>query len=236
MSLLSLDAVDYHLSEGGHDRTLISELSLVFAPGSFACLTGPSGCGKTTILSLLASVCVPHGGQIVHNGISVSKLDESARRDWRRSEVGMVFQTCRLIDVLTVSEHMALVARLRGQPGAAAEGEALARGLGLEELMNARPGQLSGGEKQRAALAQAMAHRPRILLADEPTAALDHANSKLVAKRLGKYARENNAIVVAVSHDQIMIDAADDVFEIDKPAWPCGSSVKIMHHIHDDDD
>ncbi len=235
MSLLSLDAIDFHLSEGGHARSLIEALSIDFAPGQFACITGPSGCGKTTILSLLASVCIPHGGQVVHDGLAVSALDEDARRRWRRDEVGMVFQTCRLIDVLTVTEHMALVAKLRGQPHAAAAGIELAHDLGLAELMHERPGQLSGGEKQRAALAQAMAHRPRILLADEPTAALDHANSALVARRLRRYAHESGAIVVAVSHDQIMMDAADDVVELSKPSGACGSSASILHHLHTDD-
>ncbi|MGL6043069.1 MAG: ABC transporter ATP-binding protein [Sandaracinobacteroides sp.] len=226
---LVLEEVSFHLREGGHERTLLERLSLVFEPGRFACLTGPSGCGKTTILTLLSTVIVPHGGAVLHDGIPVSRLSETGRRDWRRREVGLVFQTCRLIDVLTVREHMTLVGRLREGADAALEGVAIATSLGLGDLLSARPVQLSGGEKQRVALAQAMAHRPRILLADEPTAALDAANSALVARRLGDYARANGAVVVAVSHDHVMMEAADDLIALEKPTGLCGSSAEILH-------
>lgn len=230
---LQLASVAYHLSEGGHERTLLDRLSIDFEPGRFACLTGPSGCGKTTVLALLSTVVVPHGGEVLHNGQPVSTRGEADRRDWRRSQVGLVFQTCRLIDVLTVAEHMVLVGRLRGEAGAEEEGMAIASSLGLAQLLKSRPGQLSGGEKQRVALAQAMAHRPPILLADEPTAALDATNSALVARQLAAYARDKGAIVVAVSHDHVMMEAADDLVTLEKPTGLCGSSARILHHMEE---
>lgn len=211
---LALDGVDYALADGAARRSLLANCSLRFDPGRFTCLTGPSGCGKTTILSLLAGVCLPDRGRIMDGEQDIAALDEAARRAWRAARVGLVFQTCRLIDVLTVAEHMALVARLRGRPEAASEGIRRAMALGLGDRLNQLPGQLSGGEKQRVALAQALAHRPPIVLADEPTAALDRANAHVVADALKRYARESDAVVVSVSHDQAMIETADSVITL----------------------
>lgn len=211
---MALDAVDYQLTEGSAIRSLLSRCSIDFSPGKFTCLTGPSGCGKTTILSLLAGVCTPHAGRVMANGTDISALGSAARRQWRQHNVGMVFQTCRLIDVLSVAQHMELVARLRGSPEAAGNGMNVARSLGLGGKLDSRPGQLSGGEKQRAAFAQALANNPAVLLADEPTAALDKDNGAEIALQLRTYARARNATVVAVSHDRVMIDSADVVYAL----------------------
>lgn len=208
---LALVGVDYALIDGGGSRALLNDCSLRFQPGRFACLTGPSGCGKTTILSLLAGVCLPDRGQVLDGDTDIAALPDPARRAWRANRIGLVFQTCRLIDVLTVAEHMMLVARLRSRPEAAEEGIRRARSLGLADRLHQWPAQLSGGEKQRVALAQALAHRPAIVLADEPTAALDRENAERVAVALKAYAREHDAVVVAVSHDRTMIDTADEV-------------------------
>lgn len=210
---LQLDAVGYAIDNG---QPLIAQLSAVFRPGRLACLTGPSGAGKTTVLSLLGGIAVPQQGRVLHDAIAISASDSVARRLWRTAHVGFVFQTCRLIDVLTVRQHMALVARLRSAPAAAAAGVAMAEAFGLGDRLDALPGALSGGEKQRVALAQALAHRPAIVLADEPTAALDKRNALAVAAALADYARQHQAIVVTVSHDDILFDAADDVVRLEK--------------------
>jgi len=207
---MQLDRIDYALSEGGQRRLLLNGFSQAFQPGRFACLTGPSGTGKTTILSLMAGVVQPDGGHVLDGDTAISGLSVPARAMWRRASVGLVFQTCRLIDVLTVADHMALVARLRRQPEAQDAGHRLLAQFGLAGKLGQRPGQLSGGEKQRVALAQALAARPRVVLADEPTAALDRANAAAVAAALRHYAETTAAVVIAVSHDQVMIDAAHD--------------------------
>ncbi|WP_310497610.1 ATP-binding cassette domain-containing protein [Sandarakinorhabdus sp.] len=206
--MMRLAGVDYAISEGSGRRPLLSGMDLTFAAGAFTCLTGASGTGKTTILSLLAGVCLPDAGLVLDGDTPLSAMREAARTAWRRAHVGMVFQTCRLIDVLTAAEHMALVARLRGHAEAEENGLALLDRLGLADKKNSRPGQLSGGEKQRVALAQALASRPRIVLADEPTAALDRTNAEFVAQTLRDYARQSGAVVVAVSHDDAMIQNA----------------------------
>jgi putative ABC transport system ATP-binding protein len=212
MSLM-LDAVDYRIDPA---QPLIAGLSARFEPGRVACLIGPSGAGKTTVLSLLGAIATPQAGQILHRGAAVSAGGAAARRAWRTAHVGFVFQTCRLIDVLTVRQHMALVARLRGHAEAEASGVALAGALGLGDKLDALPGALSGGEKQRVALAQALAHRPAIVLADEPTAALDNRNAGAVAQVLRDYAGTHSGIVVAVSHDDALITAADDIVRLEK--------------------
>ncbi|WP_313670397.1 ATP-binding cassette domain-containing protein [Sandarakinorhabdus sp.] len=213
---MRLDAIDYRLPDATERRLLLNQLSAAFVPGRFACITGPSGTGKTTILSLLAGVVTPDGGRVLDGDCNVAALSPQQRSAWRRDSVGLVFQTCRLIDVLTVADHMALVARLRGQPAAQATGTGLLRQLGLADKAGHRPGQLSGGEKQRVALAQALAASPRIVLADEPTAALDRDNAAIVAQSLRDYAERCGAVVVSVSHDSVMIDAAHDEVRLAK--------------------
>jgi len=214
--MMQLHDVTYSLPEGNQRRLLLNQLSLAFAPGRFACITGPSGTGKTTILSLLAGVVAPDAGCVLDKDVDISSLSPEERSAWRRASVGLVFQTCRLIDVLTVGDHLALVARLRQAPGSLATGTRMLARLGLADKLGHRPGQLSGGEKQRVALAQALASHPRIVLADEPTAALDRENALFVAHTLHQYAETTGAVVVAVSHDAAMIESAHDQVALSK--------------------
>jgi putative ABC transport system ATP-binding protein len=214
---LVLENVSHVAGDGAARHAVLATIDTRFDAGSFACLTGPSGAGKTTAMSILAGVVLPSSGVVRHGGLSISDLPDTARRRWRRRHVGLVFQTCRLFDILTADEHMALVARLRGIPAARDAGRRWLQRLGLGDRLHHRPGQLSGGEKQRVALAQALAASPSILLADEPTAALDAANAEIVACTLARYAHEAGAIVIAVSHDSVMFDAADRRIELEKP-------------------
>ncbi len=217
LAALVLDGVSHVAGTGAGRTAVLGRLDIRFEPGQFACLSGPSGAGKTTALSILAGVVTPSSGRLRHRDRTISELPDLARRDWRRRHVGLVFQTCRLFDILTADEHMALVARLRGNPAALASGRDWLRRLGLGDRLQHRPAQLSGGEKQRVALAQALAAAPAVLLADEPTAALDAFNSEIVANTLASYAVETNAIVIAVSHDRVMFDACHRRIELQKP-------------------
>ncbi|QMW23413.1 ABC transporter ATP-binding protein [Sandaracinobacteroides saxicola] len=216
MSALRLEGVAHAMGEGAARRAVLAKADRAFVPGRFACLTGPSGAGKTTMLSILAGVVLPEEGVVRHGAVAVSALGEAGRLDWRRRQVGMVFQTNRLIDILTVDEHLQMVARLRGRPEAVAAGRDWLVRLGLADKGSQRPGQLSGGEKARVALAQALAVEPAVLLADEPTAALDRANAEMVAAALHTYAEREGRIVVAVSHDAAMIGAAHDEVRLEK--------------------
>jgi putative ABC transport system ATP-binding protein len=212
-----LEGVSHSAGSGAGRTAVLAPLTLALQPGCFVCVSGPSGAGKTTALSILAAVVTPTRGTLHHGSQSISILPEPARRDWRRRHVGLVFQTCRLFDILSADEHMALVARLRGNPAAHEAGRHWLARLGLGDRLHQRPGQLSGGEKQRVALAQALAAAPAVLLADEPTAALDAANAEIVAQTLARYADETGAVVVAVSHDRVMFNAAHHCVELEKP-------------------
>lgn len=217
MAALTMDGVSHVAGIGAERHAVLAPLDIRFDQGSFACLTGPSGAGKTTALSILACVVQPSTGAVRHGDRDVSGMPEMARREWRRRHVGLVFQTCRLFDILNADEHMALVARLRGNPAAQETGRRWLQRLGLGDRLHHRPGQLSGGEKQRVALAQALAAEPSVLLADEPTAALDAQNAEIVARTLSGYAEETGAIVIAVSHDRVMFDAAHRRVELERP-------------------
>lgn len=206
--MLALDDIRLCIGDGQDQRRIFDGLSLAFADHQFHCLSGPSGSGKTTVLSLLAGIVVPESGSVAHRGLRLSTLNAQARLAWRVKTIALAFQTNRLIDILTVSEHLALVARIRGDPDAQARGEAWIARFGLADKLRHRPAQLSGGEKARVALAQALAAATPVLLADEPTAALDSANAAFVAATLREYAESSGATVIAVSHDAAMIDLA----------------------------
>ncbi|MFZ4747161.1 MAG: ABC transporter ATP-binding protein [Sphingomonas sp.] len=215
---LVLTDVAHVIVEGAQRQPVLASLTRRFAPGTFTCVAGPSGAGKTTLLSIIAGVLAPTSGTVSHGKTPVTSLSRPQRQQWRNKEVALVFQTCRLIDVLTVAEHMALVGRLRSRPDATASGLAWVEKLGLGHRLSQRPADLSGGEKQRVALAQALAAAPSLLLADEPTAALDPVNARTVAEAIGHYARESGAVVIAVSHDATMFDAASDRLQLERPA------------------
>jgi putative ABC transport system ATP-binding protein len=206
--MMSINDIRLSIGDGQERRRLFDGLSLAFADRHFHCLSGPSGSGKTTVLSLLAGIVLPETGSVAHRGVRLSALNERGRRAWRVKTIALAFQTNRLIDILTVSEHLALVARIRGDPAAQARGEDWIARFGLAGKLRHRPAQLSGGEKARVALAQALAAATPVLLADEPTAALDNTNAAFVAATLRDYAETSGATVIAVSHDSAMIDAA----------------------------
>jgi ABC-type lipoprotein export system ATPase subunit len=213
---LVLHDVAHSMAEAGKPRQVLAPISHAFHPGRFHVVGGPSGAGKTTLLSILALCVRPTLGQVSWGEDDLTLLPAAAQAQWRRRHLGLIFQTSRLVSVMTVAEHVQLAAAIRQQPAAAARGLAILAALGLAERRGQLPAQLSGGEKQRVALAQALCAQPAILLADEPTAALDRGNAARVATTLKDFARESGAIVVCVSHDAVVIDAADDLLTLEK--------------------
>lgn len=202
--------LDYDLQDGNGTRRLFEDYCARFESGTLTALTGPSGCGKTTLLSILGLFEKPTKGGLTYDGASLDQLTDAEKWAFRRRELGLVFQTCRLIPTLTAREHLSLSCDLRQLPrGSELDGLELLDRLGLSHRLDALPASLSGGEKQRLALAQTLLAKPRLLLADEPTAALDAANAIAVRKILRDAATA--AIVVVVTHDPSLIDDADEV-------------------------
>jgi ABC-type lipoprotein export system ATPase subunit len=214
---LILDGVAHSMAESGAARPVLAPLTRRFSPGQFHVVGGPSGAGKTTLLSILSLSVRPTSGRVRWGTDDLTRLAPVDQARWRRQHLGLIFQTSRLVSVMTVAEHIKLAAAIRDQPEAEAEGLALLTALGMAEQLGQLPAQLSGGEKQRVAIAQALCARPSILLADEPTAALDNTNAALVATTLQTFARENSAVVICVSHDRVVMDVADDLLMLEKP-------------------
>ena len=195
-----LRAIDVHKAYAG--RPILAGVSLDVAPGERVALTGPSGSGKTTLLNLLGGVDRADSGRILFEGRDTGRLDGDGLSALRRTAFGTVFQFFHLLPTLTAAENVELPLQLNGMP--AGERAARVRGLlervGVANRSEAMPGQMSGGEMQRVAIARAVAHRPRLLLADEPTGNLDSLNGTRILELLREITDETATALVLVTH------------------------------------
>jgi putative ABC transport system ATP-binding protein len=192
------------------ERPVLRGVSLGVEPGAWVALMGPSGCGKSTLLHLLGGLDVPDDGTVTIGGVSITSLSVPRRAVLRRRRVGYVFQQYNLIPHLDVAANVELPQRLAGASHRSARERSreLLETLGLTERRHDLPATLSGGEQQRVAIARAVANAPDLLLADEPTGALDSAASALVLDLLRAQHRSGQTIVM-VTHDPAVADAAD---------------------------
>ncbi|MFI8198640.1 ABC transporter ATP-binding protein [Streptomyces sp. NPDC085942] len=172
-------------------------------PGEVVAVMGPSGSGKSTLLHCLAGIVTPDSGTITYAGRELSAMSDAERSALRRSDFGFVFQFGQLVPELTCVENVALPLRLNGVKRKAAERTALEwmERLEVEDLGAKRPGEVSGGQGQRVAVARALAGSPKVVFADEPTGALDSLNGERVMELLTEAARSTNAAVVLVTHE-----------------------------------
>ncbi|MBB5958135.1 putative ABC transport system ATP-binding protein [Saccharothrix tamanrassetensis] len=180
----------------------LHEASLTVRPGEAVAILGPSGSGKSTLLNLIAGLDRPDAGTVTVDGVRVDGLGEAASAKYRRTRIGMVFQFFNLLDDLTVADNVALPALLAGTARAEARRRTaeLLASLGVARHADAYPGRLSGGERQRVAVARALVNRPALLLADEPTGALDTTSGEDVSKLLAELNADGQTVVV-VTHD-----------------------------------
>lgn len=221
--------VDLHrtYARGAEPVHAVRGVSLTLAAGSFTAVMGPSGSGKSTLLACAAGLDRPTRGQVVVGDQDISALSSDALTRFRRDHVGFVFQAYNLVDHLTVAENITLPVVLAGRaPDAAWLGELVAR-VGLTGLEGRLPGELSGGQAQRVAIARALLTRPDVVLADEPTGALDSRTADQVLDVLRATARDLGQTVVLVTHDPRVAAVADRVLlladgllvdEIDAPS------------------
>jgi putative ABC transport system ATP-binding protein len=172
-------------------------------PGEVVAVMGPSGSGKSTLLHCLAGIVTPDSGSITYNGRELTAMSDAERSALRRSEFGFVFQFGQLVPELTCVENVALPLRLNGTSRKEAERAALTwmERLEVDDVRKKRPGEVSGGQGQRVAVARALVTDPRLLFADEPTGALDSLNGERVMELLTDAARSANAAVVLVTHE-----------------------------------
>ncbi|MGK4581534.1 ABC transporter ATP-binding protein [Kitasatospora sp. HPMI-4] len=180
----------------------LDDVSLTVHPGESVAILGPSGSGKSTLLNLVAGLDRPSTGTVTVDGVRVDRLGEAGSARYRRAKIGMVFQFFNLLDDLTVTDNVTLPAELCGTERTRARHRAaeLLEALGIAQHAQAYPGRLSGGERQRVAVARALMNRPPLLLADEPTGALDSASGEEV-KALFNDLRDDGQTIVTVTHD-----------------------------------
>lgn len=188
-----------------------NEISFSIEKGEFAIIVGPSGAGKSTVLNILGGMDTNDSGQILIDGKDISKYDQTELTQYRRDDVGFVFQFYNLIPNLTTKENVELASQIVPDAEDAVE---ILKQVGLEHRMDNFPAQLSGGEQQRVAIARALAKKPKLLLCDEPTGALDYRTGKSVLKLLQNTCIETGTTVILITHNQAITPIADRVIEI----------------------
>ncbi|MGM9536731.1 MAG: ABC transporter ATP-binding protein [Candidatus Onthomonas sp.] len=189
----------------------VEDISFSIEKGEFVVIVGPSGAGKTTVLNLLGGMDSCSGGEIVVDGQKVSGCNARQLTEYRRHDIGFVFQFYNLVQNLTALENVELAAQICRDPLPAEE---VLRHVGLEERMGNFPAQLSGGEQQRVAIARALAKNPKLLLCDEPTGALDYMTGKQILKLLQDTCRQREMTVVVITHNSALTPMADRVIRI----------------------
>lgn len=197
--------------------TALTVRELTVMPGDRLALSGPSGSGKTTLLNILAGLIPPSQGSVEHDGQNLFTLKESARDAWRAQNVGYVFQKLNLLGGLSALENVMVAMALAGQFSAADRRQQAIRLLtrvGLDERLDHKPRQLSLGEQQRVAVARAAANRPKLILADEPTASLDAENSLAVLSLLEELAADTQAILIIATHDSRVRDRCGKIVNL----------------------
>lgn len=198
--------------------TVLDDVDLDVAPGSFAAITGASGAGKSTLLCLLGALDAPQAGSVVIDGHDLSHASRDELADFRRVTVGFVFQHFGLLDTLTAIENVSLACTLSGVGARAGRrrAEELLDAVGLGDRLEHVPPRLSGGERQRVAIARALANEPRLVLADEPTGNLDEDSTQRVMRLLWSLPQQHQCTVVLVTHDRVLADRADHAFRIER--------------------
>ncbi len=205
-----------NLTRQFNNRTVLRDVSLTLQPGEYVAIVGESGVGKSTLLNLIAGLDRPDGGRLVLDGDDYARLDEDALTRLRRDKLGFVFQAFHVLPHLTVRQNVVLPLWLQGLHGEAADRQAqqLLDAVGLGKRAASWPRELSGGEMQRVAIARALVHRPRLVLADEPTGNLDPANGARIIALLGDRIRQAGAIGILVTHSQEAAATADRILHL----------------------
>jgi len=212
-AVLMAEQVSVTYGQGETAVHALEQVDLGVHAGEMLALMGPSGSGKTTLLMVLGGLLRPSSGSVRVDGQDLRPLTERERARLRLTRMGFVFQSYNLFPALTALENVQLALELKGQP--LDEAEALLRQVGLGGRLRGYPAQLSGGEKQRVAIARALAGDPGMVLADEPTAALDSAHGQAVVQLLREIAHGQGRAVVVVTHDPRVSQLADRVVTIE---------------------
>ena len=215
MSLMEVRSLSKVYGSGEAEVTALKNINLNIEQGEFIAIVGPSGSGKSTLLHLLGGVDKPSSGEVIIKGESIYKLKEKELAILRRRKLGFVFQFFNLIPVLTAEENIEMPVLLDNGKIDKNYMNELLKLLGLEERRNHHPSELSGGQQQRVSIGRALANKPSIILADEPTGNLDSKNSKEVLELLKYCAKKYNQTLILITHDINIAKSADRVITIE---------------------
>lgn len=211
-AIVKVRGVDYAFGKGESRKQVLFDNNLDIFPGEITIMTGPSGSGKTTLLTLIGALRSLQSGNLEVFGQELADLSNYDQIIVRRS-IGFIFQQHNLFESLTAFQNVMLAAEVAGRsaPDCRQMSQEILVSLGLEQRMHYKPQKLSGGQRQRVAIARAMVHHPRLILADEPTAALDKDTGREVVKLFQKLAAEHGSAILIVTHDNRILDVADRI-------------------------
>jgi putative ABC transport system ATP-binding protein len=211
MSFIELKNVVKTYQMGEIQINAVDKISFPIEKGEFVIIVGPSGAGKTTILNILGGMDKPTSGVINVDGVDIAQHDEKALTQYRRDDVGFVFQFYNLVQNLTAYENVELATQLCKNP---VDAEVILGEVGLVNRKDNFPSQLSGGEQQRVAIARALAKNPKLLLCEEPTGALDYVTGKSILKLLHDMCREKGMTVIVITHNSALMPMADKIVKV----------------------
>ena len=215
MSSFSVKNVNQIFGTGTAKVHVLHDVNFEAEPGTLSLIMGPSGSGKSTFLTIAGGLLTPTSGEVTVNGETYTDRTKKQRDALRLDSIGFVLQAYHLLPYLTVADQFKLVDKVKPNGNLSkAELDEVLETLGIEQLINKYPGELSGGQQQRVAIARALYPNPAIILADEPTAALDGSRVKVVGELLKSLAVKHHKAVVVVTHDARLIEAADHLYEM----------------------
>ena len=211
MSFIEVKNLNKTYSSGNIEVQAVKNVSFEIEKGEVVVIVGASGAGKTTLLNVLGGMDTPTTGNVIIDGQDISNYKEKQLTQYRREDIGFVFQFYNLVQNLTALENVELATQICKDPK---EPKTVLEQVGLQDRINNFPSQLSGGEQQRVSIARAIAKNPKLLLCDEPTGALDYKTGKEVLKLLQDMARKNNMTVIIITHNQAITPMADRIIKM----------------------
>ncbi len=214
MTAIELKNINKDYGTGISKVQVLSDVSFKAHSGELSLVLGPSGSGKSTFLTIAGGLQRPTSGQVLIDGQDISRFSEKQRDEIRLNQIGFVLQSYNLLSYLSVADQFALVDRVHKGNLSPDRLEKLLQELGIDQLVNKFPDELSGGQNQRVAIARALYTDPAIILADEPTAALDSERGKVVGRLMKEMAKQYDKAVVVVTHDLRLKDFADRIYQI----------------------
>ncbi len=215
--VISIQHLNHYYGKGALRRQILFDINLEINPGEIVLMTGPSGSGKTTLLSLIGGLRSVQEGSLKFLGRELYRASQTKLVSIRRN-IGYIFQAHNLLEFLTARQNVQMAVELNkniSQQEAIAKAESILRAVGLGQRINYYPDSLSGGQKQRIAIARALVNNPALVLADEPTAALDKQSGRDVVELMQRLAKEQGTSILLVTHDNRILDIADRIIEME---------------------